>query len=144
MNLTFSPWLVCSDYETWLLSYQLILLLVFVKCEFVSFPNICFFPRLKFHILLKIWNNLPLDLKRSSSLSIFKNRLLNSLFENYITMWYKPNCYSCKTKCKYALIFVVYMSEKYFKPYCSPSIIIQGNFHLSKHPNEWFDRFFPS
>ena len=22
------------------------------------------------------------------------------------------------------------------KPYCSPSIIIQGNFHLSKHPNE--------
>ena len=28
------------------------------------------------------------------------------------------------------------------KPYYSPSIIIQGNFHLSKHPNEWFDRFF--
>jgi len=27
-------------------------------------------------------------------------------------------------------------------PYCSPSIIIQGNFHLSKHPREWFDRFF--
>ena len=22
------------------------------------------------------------------------------------------------------------------KPHCSPSIIIQGNFHLSKHPNE--------
>ena len=47
--------------------------------------------------LLKIWNNLPLDLKRRNSLSIFKNRLLNSLFENYITMCYKPNCYSCKT-----------------------------------------------
>ena len=28
------------------------------------------------------------------------------------------------------------------KPYCSPSIIIQGNFHLSKHLNERFDRFF--
>ena len=28
------------------------------------------------------------------------------------------------------------------KPYYSPSIIIQGNFHLSKHPNERFDRFF--
>ena len=28
------------------------------------------------------------------------------------------------------------------KPYCSPSIIIQGNFNLSKHPNERFDRFF--
>jgi len=28
------------------------------------------------------------------------------------------------------------------KPYCSPSIIIQGNFHLSKHPREKFDRFF--
>ena len=28
------------------------------------------------------------------------------------------------------------------RAYCSPSIIIQGNFHLSKHPNEWFDRFF--
>ena len=28
------------------------------------------------------------------------------------------------------------------KPYCSPSVIIQGNFHLSKHPNERFDRFF--
>jgi len=27
-------------------------------------------------------------------------------------------------------------------PYCSPSIIIQGNFHLSKHPRERFDRFF--
>ena len=26
--------------------------------------------------LLKIWNNLPLDLKRSNSLSIFKNKLL--------------------------------------------------------------------
>jgi hypothetical protein len=47
--------------------------------------------------LLKMWNNLPLDLKRSNSLSIFKNRLLNSLFENYRTMCYKPNCYSCKT-----------------------------------------------
>ena len=47
--------------------------------------------------LLKIWNNLPLDFKRSTSFSIFKNRLLNSLFENYITMCYKPNCYSCKT-----------------------------------------------
>jgi len=41
-------------------------------------------------------NNLPLDLKRSNS-GIFKNRLLNFLFENYITMCYKPNCYSCKT-----------------------------------------------
>ena len=47
--------------------------------------------------LLKMWNNLPLDLKRSNSLSIFKNRLLNSLFENYMTTCYKPNCYSCKT-----------------------------------------------
>ena len=28
------------------------------------------------------------------------------------------------------------------KPYCSPSIIIQGIFHLSKHLNERFDRFF--
>ena len=27
-------------------------------------------------------------------------------------------------------------------PYCSPSIIIQGNFHLSKHPRDRFDRFF--
>ena len=27
-------------------------------------------------------------------------------------------------------------------PYCSPSITIQGNFHLSKHPRERFDRFF--
>ena len=33
---------------------------------------------------LKMWNNLPLE-----SLSIFKNRLLNSLFENYNTMCYK-------------------------------------------------------
>ena len=38
--------------------------------------------------LLKMWNNLPLDLKRNNSLSIFKNRLLNSLFENYMTMCY--------------------------------------------------------
>ena len=28
------------------------------------------------------------------------------------------------------------------KPYCSPSIIIQGNFHLSKHPRERFYRFY--
>ena len=28
------------------------------------------------------------------------------------------------------------------KPYCSPSITIQGIFHLSKHPRERFDRFF--
>ena len=47
--------------------------------------------------LLKMWNNLPLDLKRSNSLSIFKNRLLNSHFENYMTICNKPNGYSCKT-----------------------------------------------
>ena len=52
---------------------------------------------LKMCSLLKMWNNLPLDLKRSNSLSIFKNRLLNNIFENYRTMCYKPNCYSCKT-----------------------------------------------
>ena len=28
------------------------------------------------------------------------------------------------------------------KPHCSPSIIIQGNLHLSKHPRERFYRFF--
>ena len=28
------------------------------------------------------------------------------------------------------------------KPYCSPSIIIQGNFHLFKYPRERFDTFF--
>ena len=33
--------------------------------------------------LLKIWNNLPLDLKKKQQL---KNKLLNSLFKNYITM----------------------------------------------------------
>ena len=35
--------------------------------------------------LLKIWNNLPLDLKKKLSKHI------------YITMCYKPNCYLCKT-----------------------------------------------
>ena len=59
--------------------------------------NISSFQYLRSSSLLKMWNNLPLDLKRSNSLSIFKNRLLNSLFENYRTMCYKPNCYSCKT-----------------------------------------------
>ena len=59
--------------------------------------NYCSLQYLPSSSLLKMWNNLPLDLKRSKSLSIFKNRLLNYLFENYITMCYKPNCYSCKT-----------------------------------------------
>ena len=32
--------------------------------------------------------------------------------------------------------------RQYDTPYCSPSIIIQGNFHPSKHPRERFYRFF--
>ena len=67
------------------LNYQLDILKM---CSLQYLPSIS---------LLKMWNNLPLDLKRSNSLSIFKNRQLNSLFENYMTMCYKPNCYSCKT-----------------------------------------------
>ena len=60
-------------------------------------PNLTFSKCAHYSSLLKMWNNMPLDLKRSNSLSIFKNRLLNSLLENYIAMCYKPNCYSCKT-----------------------------------------------
>ena len=59
--------------------------------------KMCSFQYLPSSSLLKMWNNLPLDSKRSNSLSIFRNRLLNSLFINYMTMCYKPNCYSCKT-----------------------------------------------
>ena len=55
--------------------------------------------------LLKMWNKLLLGL------SIFKNRLLNSLFENYITMCYKPNCYLCKTNqiCFNIVIVIVFI-----------------------------------
>ena len=47
-------------------------------------------------------------------------------------------------KCKKSLLRPLDLVRQYNSPnpYCSPSIIIQGNFHLSKHPRERFDRFF--
>ena len=48
------------------------------------------------YALLKIWNNLPLDLKRSTSLGIFKKSLLAMLSDAYISKCNKPSCYSCK------------------------------------------------
>ena len=45
---------------------------------------------------LKIWNKLPLDLKRSPSLGIFKKSLFRILSEAYISKCNKPFCYSCK------------------------------------------------
>ena len=45
--------------------------------------------------LLKIWNNLPLDSKRSAWLGIFR-KSLEILSDAYISMCNKPSCYSLK------------------------------------------------
>ena len=48
------------------------------------------------YALLKIWNKLPLDLKRSASLGIFKKSLFKMFSDAYISKCNKPFCYSCK------------------------------------------------
>ena len=48
------------------------------------------------YALLKIWNNLPLDLKRSALLGIFKKGLFEMLSDAYISKCNKPSSYSCK------------------------------------------------
>ena len=68
-----------------------------ITINLIDILKMCSLQYLPSSSLLKMWNNLPLDLKRSNSLSIFKNRLLNSHFENYMTICNKPNGYSCKT-----------------------------------------------
>ena len=47
--------------------------------------------------LVKLWNSLSLDLKRSSSLNVFKQKFNKKLFENYQTVCTKNNCYACRT-----------------------------------------------
>ena len=46
--------------------------------------------------LIQVWNKLSLDLKRSTSLNIFKRKLTQRLFSNYQTTCTKRNCYSCQ------------------------------------------------
>ena len=66
------------------LSYQVYLL---------NFSSLQTFPS---YTLLKIWNNLPLELKRSTSINLFKNKIKKALFEKYLLKCNRPNCFSCK------------------------------------------------
>ena len=47
-------------------------------------------------LLFKIWNNLPLELKRSTSINLFKNKILKPPFDKYLLKCNWPNCFSCK------------------------------------------------
>ena len=38
------------------------------------------------YTLLKIWNNLPLELKLSTSITTFKNKLMKALFDKYLSV----------------------------------------------------------
>ena len=49
------------------------------------------------YALPKLWNGLPLDLKRSSSLNIFKRNLLKTLIYKYNVKCEIINCYSCRS-----------------------------------------------
>jgi len=49
------------------------------------------------YALPKLWNGLPLDLKRSSSLNIFKKNLLKTLIYKYNVKCEIINCYSCRS-----------------------------------------------
>lgn len=76
------------------------------------FPKLCNFDRsLSFEIpnlknanmkifpsysMIKLWNNLPLELKRKKSLSIFKKHYASTLSMNYDIPCHKVNCYSCR------------------------------------------------
>ena len=46
--------------------------------------------------MVKVWNDLPLDIKRKKSLKTFKIYLSRSLTEFYDTVCNKVNCYSCR------------------------------------------------
>lgn len=63
------------------------------QLDILNFSSLHTFPS---YVLLKLWNNLPLDLKRSRSLNIFKNNLRKSIFDTYTSKCDKVNCYSCK------------------------------------------------
>ena len=52
-----------------------------------------FFPS---YILPFLWNSLPLETKRITSVSKFKKTYAQSLLTNYNTTCNKVNCYSCK------------------------------------------------
>ena len=49
------------------------------------------------YALIKLWNALPLDLKRKKSLSVFKRHYAIALSVNYDTPCHKVNCYSCRS-----------------------------------------------
>ena len=48
------------------------------------------------YALIKSWNSLPLYLKRSETLNIFKKTSLKTFLEKYIVICNSQNCYSCK------------------------------------------------
>ena len=49
--------------------------------DLLNFSSLQAFPS---YTLLKIWNNLPLEFKRSTSITMFKNKILKALFEKYL------------------------------------------------------------
>ena len=57
------------------------------KKSLQSFPS---------YTLPKLWNGLPLQLKRSNSLNIFKRKYLIHLTEKYKTTCHKHNCFACR------------------------------------------------
>ena len=63
------------------------------QVDLLNFSSLQTFPS---YTLLKIWNNLPLELKRSTSINLFKNKIKKALFEKYLLKCNRPNCFSCK------------------------------------------------
>ena len=58
-----------------------------------SYSNLRKFPS---YSIIRLWNSLPLELKRKKSLNIFKRHLSLSLSESYNSPCTSINCYSCR------------------------------------------------
>ena len=48
------------------------------QVDLLNFSSLQTFPS---YTLIKIWNNLPHELKRGTSISMFKNKIMNTLFD---------------------------------------------------------------
>ena len=63
------------------------------QLSMASYANLKKFPS---YSIIRLWNSLPLELKRKKSLSTFKRHLSLSLSESYNSPCTKTNCYSCR------------------------------------------------
>ena len=72
------------------------------------------------YTLLKIWNNFPLELKQSTSKTMFRNKIMKTLLFKYLLVCNRINCFSCKQWYQLISSTCLLRLEKYMKTYSVP------------------------